>query len=164
MRKRRREWKRETVRKRGREVARQPGVGREGYHNITNHRRRDVSTQTLTPVFELFSRSSLYLPSPPSPPYLISTPLSFTFDSPSGDSHTRYLSSPRAIRTNGRIRQLSRYISETVASSILFQLLLSFLLLYYLLPPSLDPTTSGSTSSFFLMLYHGLRHSMYMIL
>lgn len=31
--------------------------------------------------------------------------------------YTRYLSSPRAIRTNGRIRQLSRYIPPTLRAS-----------------------------------------------
>lgn len=36
---------------------------------------------------------------------------------PRGDSRTRYLSSPRAIRTNGRIRQLSRYIPPTLRAS-----------------------------------------------
>lgn len=87
---------------------RQPGAGREGYHNITNHRRRDVSIQLLTLVriralLALISTTALVLPSSHSPPLL--SPASFS----RRDSRTRYLSSPRAIRTNGRIRQLSRY-------------------------------------------------------
>jgi len=42
---------RERERERDRvEGGRQPGAGREGYHNITNHRRRDVSIQPLTLV------------------------------------------------------------------------------------------------------------------
>ena len=42
--------KREGERERvgGRKAARR--AGREGYHNITNHRRRDVSIQPLTLV------------------------------------------------------------------------------------------------------------------
>lgn len=58
-------------------------------------------------AFEPSSRSFLpprsFVPSSHSPPLL--SPASFS----RRDSRTRYLSSPRAIRTNGRIRQLSRY-------------------------------------------------------
>lgn len=65
-------------------------------------------------AFEPSSRSSL-------PPLVLPSfhppRLSRCLHPPRGDSRTRYLSSPRAIRTNGRIRQLSRYIPPTLRAS-----------------------------------------------
>lgn len=88
---------------------------------------------------------------------------------PHGDSRTRYLSSPRAIRTNGRIRQLSRYIFQPLAP---LSPSLSLSLFYPPVspPPATiastsfsirDPTAGGSSSSFSLALYLGLRRSPY---
>lgn len=125
-----REEERESEIDRERERRREEAGRRqgEGYHNITNHRRRDVSIQSLTlarvpALLVLISPSRLH--------------------PPRGDSRTRYLSSPRAIRTNGRIRQLSRYIPQPLAS--LSRVLLTLFRLFHRRcryrrpPPALSP-------------------------
>lgn len=99
-------------------------------------------------AFEPSSRSSLpplVLPIIPSPR------LSRCLHPPRGDSRTRYLSSPRAIRTNGRIRQLSRYIPPTLRASSSLSIAVSTAtppLSPHPLPrPSPSPSISASISA-----------------
>lgn len=143
-------------RERGREGSSQARRGREGYHNITNHRRRDVSIQPLTlalaRAFEPSSRhprvSSRLIPPPGLQPRLTSR----------RDSRTRYLSYPRAqfARTvaSGNCRVIypnpsllstisSIGAAATIASS-------SFSPSSSSCSSTRDPTASGSSSSFLL--------------
>lgn len=158
---------REGGRERGREGSSQARRGREGYHNITNHRRRDVSIQPLTlalaRAFEPSSRhprvSSRLIPPPGLQPRLTSR----------RDSRTRYLSYPRAqfARTvaSGNCRViypnpslLSLSLSFVPVLSTISSIGAAATIASSSFSPSSssscsstrDPTASGSSSSFLL--------------